>query len=150
MRQARSSKKIGFTIGKFAPFHKGHSYLIETALKEMDEFYVVVYDTPQFNISMQTKINVIKKKYPNVKLIEAYNSPKQIGLDQKSVGIQMKYLSNLIKKIKPTHFYSSEDYGEYVAKYLNIENRIVDKERIKYPISATMIRNGECTDLKEE
>ena len=43
-------KKVGFTIGKFAPFHKGHEYLIETALKDMDEFYVVVYDTPELNI----------------------------------------------------------------------------------------------------
>ena len=137
-----SEEKIGFTIGKFAPFHKGHAYLIDTALKEMDKFYIVVYDTPQFNISMVEKLNVLKQKYPNIKLIEAYNSPKQIGLDSQSVEIQMKYLSNLIKDIKPTHFYSSEDYGEYVAKYLNIENRIVDKERIKYPISATMIRNG--------
>ena len=137
-----SEEKIGFTIGKFAPFHKGHAYLIDTALKEMDKFYIVVYDTPQFNISMVEKLNVLKQKYPNVKLIEAYNSPTQIGLDSESVSIQMKYLSNLIKDIKPTHFYSSEDYGEYVAKYLNIENRIVDKERIKYPISATMIRNG--------
>ena len=47
--------KRGFTIGKFAPFHKGHQYLIETALKEMDEFYVVVYDTPQFDIDIETK-----------------------------------------------------------------------------------------------
>ena len=30
-------KKIGFTIGKFAPFHKGHEFLIETGLKDMDE-----------------------------------------------------------------------------------------------------------------
>ena len=27
-------KKIGFTIGKFAPFHKGHEYLIKTALEQ--------------------------------------------------------------------------------------------------------------------
>ena len=45
-------KKVGFTIGKFAPFHKGHEYLIETALKDMDEFYVVVYDTPELNIKI--------------------------------------------------------------------------------------------------
>ena len=140
-----NSKKVGFTIGKFAPLHKGHEYLINTAINEVDEFYIVVYDTPQFNISMEEKLNVIKQKFPNVKLIEAYNSPNRIGLDSESVVIQMHYLSNLIKDIKPTHFYSSEDYGEYVAKYLNIENRIVDKERIKYPISATMIRNGEYT-----
>ena len=35
-------KKIGFTIGKFAPFHKGHQYLIETALKEMDKLIVIL------------------------------------------------------------------------------------------------------------
>ena len=28
--------KTGFTIGKFAPFHKGHEFLIESALKEVD------------------------------------------------------------------------------------------------------------------
>lgn len=27
-----NNKKIGFTIGKFAPLHKGHQFLIETAL----------------------------------------------------------------------------------------------------------------------
>ena len=36
---------IGFTIGKFAPLHKGHQYLIEKGIKEMDEFYVIVYET---------------------------------------------------------------------------------------------------------
>ena len=28
-------KKRGLTLGKFAPFHKGHEYLIETALEEV-------------------------------------------------------------------------------------------------------------------
>ena len=46
-------KKIGFTIGKFAPLHKGHQFLIETALKEMDEFYVVIYDTNVINIDVK-------------------------------------------------------------------------------------------------
>ena len=36
------NRKVGFTIGKFAPLHKGHQFLIETALKEMDEVYVVI------------------------------------------------------------------------------------------------------------
>ena len=34
-------KNIGFTIGKFAPLHKGHQYLIEKALEEMDEGQVL-------------------------------------------------------------------------------------------------------------
>ncbi len=136
-----NDKKIGFTIGKFAPFHKGHEYLIETALKDMDEFYVVVYDTPQLNINLDTKADWITKKFPNVKILKAFDSPKQYGLDQNSVNIQMEYLSKIIKDIPVNYFYSSEEYGKCVAQYLNIENVMVDRERVKYPISARMIRN---------
>lgn len=132
----------GFTIGKFAPLHKGHEYLIRTAINEMDDFYVIVYDDQFSEIDIETKINWIKKKFPTVKILKAYNSPKQYGLDEISVNIQMEYLKEIIGDIKFTHFYSSEEYGKYVAKYLNIENVLVDKERIKYNISATKIRKN--------
>ena len=135
-------KKVGFTIGKFAPLHKGHQFLIETAIKEMDEFYIVVYDTDLIKNSVQERAEWIKKLYPKVHIIYAFNSPKQYGLDKESVNIQMEYLSNLIKGVPVTHFYSSEPYGEKVAEYLNIENRIVDKERITVPISANIIRTN--------
>lgn len=54
-------KKIGFTIGKFAPFHKGHQYLIEKAIKEMDEFYVIVYETDVINIPVEVRADWIKE-----------------------------------------------------------------------------------------
>ncbi len=133
-------KKIGFTIGKFAPLHKGHQFLIETAMKEMDEFYIVVYDTELIKNSVQERADWIKKLYPKANIIYAFNSPKQYGLDKESVNIQMNYLSKLIKDVPVTHFYSSEPYGEKVAEFLNIENRIVDKERISFPVSASKIR----------
>lgn len=136
------NKNIGFTIGKFAPLHKGHQLLIETALKEMDELYVVIYDTDIISIDVKQRANWIKQLYPDVHIIYAYNSPQKYGLDDKSVKIQMEYLSQLIKGIPVTHFYSSELYGEKVADYLNIENRIVDLERKNIPISSTIIRKN--------
>lgn len=136
------NKNIGFTIGKFAPLHKGHQLLIETALKEMDELYVVIYDTDIISIDVKQRANWIKQLYPDVHIIYAYNSPHKYGLDDKSVKIQMEYLLQLIKGIPVTHFYSSELYGEKVADYLNIENRIVDLERKNIPISSTIIRKN--------
>ncbi len=135
-------KKIGFTIGKFAPLHKGHQYLIETALKEMDIFYVIVYDTDVINISSEIRAEWIKKLYPEVKIIIAHNPPSMYGLDYKSVQVQMKYLVNVLGNIKPTHFYSSEKYGIKVAEYMHIINREVDINRKLFPISATLIRNN--------
>ena len=132
---------IGFTIGKFAPLHKGHELVIETALKEVDEMYVVIYDTDLINIDIEKRASWIKKLYPQVKIIYAFNSPKQYGLDKESVDIQMTYLSNLIKDIPVTKFYSSEPYGKKVAEYLKIENREVDIEKKIIPISANKIRS---------
>ena len=135
-------EKIGFTIGKFAPFHKGHQYLIETALKEMDKMIVVVYDTNLINVNTQKRAEWIKELYPNVEIKFAHNPPSKYGLDEESIKIQMEYLSNIMKNEKPTHFYSSEKYGECVAKYMNIVDRRVDNERNKVPVRATCIREN--------
>lgn len=142
------NKKIGFTIGKFAPLHKGHQLVIETALKEVDELYVVVYDTDLIGISVEQRAKWIKSLYPKVKIIYAYNSPKKYGLDRESVNIQMTYLSNLLSGIPVTHFYSSEPYGEKVAEYMHIENRLVDIEKKQIPISASLIRADLNTNSK--
>lgn len=134
--------KIGFTIGKFAPLHKGHQYLIEKGMKEMDEFYVVIYETNVIKIPIEERAKWIKDIYPNVKILYAKNPPSQYGLDEKSVKIQTDYLRSIIKKIPVTHFYSSELYGKFVARDLQIEEIEVDRLRKKYSISATQIRNN--------
>lgn len=137
-----NNKKIGFTIGKFAPFHKGHQYLIETALNEMDKVIVVVYDTDIIDVSTEKRAEWIKKIYPDVEIRLAHNPPSKYGLDDESVNIQMKYLYNIVGDEKITHFYSSEEYGACVAKYMNIVDRRVDNNRKKVPIHASQIRNS--------
>ena len=136
------NKKICFTIGKFAPLHKGHQLVLETALKEMNEVYCVVYDTDIIDIDVKQRAEWIKRLYPKVHILYAYDSPKQYGLDKKSVNIQMKYLSSIIENIPVTHFYSSEPYGEKVADYLKIKNRTVDLEKKSIPVNATIIRDN--------
>ena len=135
-------KKIGFTIGKFAPLHKGHQFLIEKALREMDEFYVVVYETNLIKNNMEQRASWIKELYPSVKILYAKNPPSKYGLDEESVKIQIDYLKSIIKQIPVTHFYSSEKYGEFVAKYMNVVDVRVDPERISVPISSTKIREN--------
>ena len=90
LREGRNIlSKTGFTIGKFAPLHKGHQYLIETAIKEMDEVYVVVYETDLIDIPVEQRADWIRKLYPSVNVIIAKNPPKQYGMDEESVKIQI-------------------------------------------------------------
>lgn len=135
------NKKVGFTIGKFAPLHKGHQFLIETALKEMDKFIVVIYETNLIDIGLEKRAEWIKSLYPNVEIRYAINPPSKYGLDEESVNVQMEYLSKIISDINPTHFYSSEEYGRCVADYLNINDRRIDSKKEVVPVSATQIRN---------
>ena len=138
----KENKKIGFTIGKFAPLHKGHQFLIETALKEMDKMIVIVYDTDLIDIPTEKRAEWIKELYPNVEIKYGFNPPKQYGLDDESVKIQMEYLTKIIGDERPTHFYSSEKYGASVAKYMNLVDRRVDNEREIVPIRATIVREN--------
>ena len=131
--------KVGFTIGKFAPLHKGHEALIEKGIKENDEFYILINETDLSNVPIETRAEWIKKLYPKVHIILGKNPPKQFGMDEESIKIQTNYLKNIFKDIPVTAFYSSEEYGKYVARDLNVENVIVKKE---IPISATAIRNN--------
>lgn len=138
-------KKIGLTIGKFAPFHKGHEYLIQNALKQVEKLYILVYDTDVTDISTTSRKEWIEKifKGENIEVIEAKRPPSQYGMDKKSVAIQVNYIVELLKKIKAepiTHFFSSEEYGKFVAKALNAENVVIDKKRVNIPICATHIR----------
>ena len=131
--------KIGFTIGKFAPFHKGHEFLLDTAVKEMDKVYVLINDTNVTNIPLEERAEWIKKLYPNVNVILGKNPPKKYGMDEESIKVQTDYLKEVFKNIPVTHFYSSEEYGKYVARELKVIDRRVEKE---IPISATKIRNN--------
>ena len=108
----------------------------------MDKFYVVIYETAVTKVPIETRANWIKHMYPQVELIYAQNPPSQYGLDEKSVKIQTDYLKEIVKEIGVTHFYNSEPYGKFVARDLGIEEIQVDRQRQKYPISATMIRNN--------
>ncbi|WP_375031782.1 AAA family ATPase [Flavobacterium sp. LAR06] len=132
--------KVGLTLGKFAPFHKGHQLLIETAIKEMDEVIVLIYDDPVINISLATRASWIREIYPNIVVIEGVNSPNDTGYTAEIMKIQEDYVLSVLDNRNISHFYSSEPYGEHMSIALNAINRQVDVSRNIVPISATKIR----------
>ena len=140
-------KKIGLTIGKFAPLHKGHEYLIEQAIKQVDKLYILIYETDLIHIDIKQREEWIKSIFKDDKVItiQAINPPRRYGMDKESIAIQLEYIKKVLEEERIegiTHFFSSEEYGIYVARMLNAENVIVDKERINIHIKATDIREN--------
>ena len=135
------ARKRGLALGKFAPLHKGHQLLIETALREMDELVVIVYDCPETSlVPLTIRADWIRRLYPTVQVIEAWDGPVEVGDTQEIKTTHEDYVLLHLQLGEITHFYSSEFYGEHMSRSLGAVNRIVDYDRKVVPVSATKIR----------
>lgn len=66
----------GMTLGKFAPLHRGHQHVIETALRENDHVIVLIYAAPDIKCSpLEVRSHWIRQLYPQVEVIEAIDGP---------------------------------------------------------------------------
>lgn len=133
--------KIGLTLGKYAPLHKGHEYVIQTALAEMDQVIVMVYHCPEtISIPLHVRAQWIRDLFPNVEVVEATDSPTEVGDTPEIKKLNEDYILRRIGDRGVTHFYSSEFYGDHVSKALGAVNRLVDEDRTRFPVSGTLLR----------
>ena len=137
--------KIGLVIGKFTQFHNGHMDLLNFAFTIVDKLFVVVYHSPdKTSIPLEERAQWIRSFFPheNMIVIEGWNAPNQHEDTPEVRRIQEDYLGSVLSGVNLTHIISSEEYGDHLSKYFRIENVIYDMDRVKRPISSTMIREN--------
>ena len=115
--------KTGLTLGKFAPLHKGHCFLIDTALSEVDELVVLIYTSSVTDIPLNIRSGWIKHLYPQVKVIECWDGPEGYSSERSFEIEQEEYIKKVTKGLSFTHFYSSESYGKHVSETLGAIDR---------------------------
>lgn len=130
----------GLTLGKFAPFHRGHQMLVETALGEVDELVVMIYATDVIDVPLQIRAGWIRKLYPTVRIIEAWDGPAGYGNTPEICREQENYILYKLNGLRITHFYSSEFYGDHVSRALGAVDRRIDEARTAVPIGGTALR----------
>jgi HTH-type transcriptional regulator, transcriptional repressor of NAD biosynthesis genes len=130
----------GLTLGKFAPFHRGHQMLVETALNEVDELIVMVYATSVTDVPLQVRAGWIRALYPTVRIIEAWDGPDGYGDTPEICREQENYILEKLNGLDITHFYSSEFYGDHVSRALSAVDRRIDEARTAVPVSGTVLR----------
>ncbi len=138
-----SSIKRGLTLGKYAPFHRGHQLVLDTALAEMDEILAIIYDCPETTpVPLSVRANWIRRLYPGVQVVEAWDGPTEVGDSPEIRQRHEDYVLSRLRITGITHFYSSEFYGEHMSQALGAVNRLVDTGRQRVPVSATDIRTA--------
>lgn len=140
------SQRTGLILGKYAPFHKGHQLVMETALRETDRVICLIYDTPLTDVPLQVRAAWIQRLHPGATVIQCWDGPDGHGLDPENEKRQNDYILKVLDERlggqKITHFFSSEPYGASVARALNAKDRRVDEARARVPVSGTMIREN--------
>jgi len=72
--------KIGLTLGKVAPLHKGRRALIERGIEGTEGFLVLIYDSPEVtSIPLEVRAGWIRELYPHVEVIDARGGPSIVG-----------------------------------------------------------------------
>lgn len=134
----------GLTLGKYAPFHKGHQYVIETALDEMDDVVVIIYDCPDTTeIPLSVRADWIRDLYPTIDVIEGWTLPtSRAHGDREKEREHEDAIREALDGREINAFYSSEPYGDHMSDALSAKDRRVDPERETVPISGTKIRDS--------
>jgi NadR type nicotinamide-nucleotide adenylyltransferase len=131
----------GLVLGKFAPLHKGHQFLIDTARAESDRVIVIIYDAPDVTTApLPFRARWIRTLYADVQVLEAWDGPTEVGNSPETMAKHEDYILQILGGTSISTFYSSEFYGDHVSRALGAEDRRIDPNRERIPVSATAIR----------
>lgn len=124
----------GLVIGKFLPPHKGHHYLIDTALAASQHVDVLVCDRNGQPYPAELRAAWLRERHPraHVRVIP------DIGDDDNSE--RWAQYTKAILGYTPDAVFTSEDYGDPYAHFLGCRHVLVDKARSRVPISGTIVR----------
>ena len=126
--------KTGFVVGKFYPPHRGHKYLIDTARAAVDHLTVMICGKPEYAIPTDIRAAWLREIHPDVDVIEVVDAID----DDDSEG-----WANFVRETLgyvPDLVFTSEDYGDPFCRFLGSRHVLVDKARIAFPCSGTLVR----------
>jgi NadR type nicotinamide-nucleotide adenylyltransferase len=125
---------LGVVIGKFLPPHRGHRFLIETALSRCERVVVIVCGKPADPVPPDLRAGWLRELLPaaEVLLID----------DRYDENDSRVWAENTVRWLgrAPDAVFTSEDYGDRYAAYLGCVHVRVDQARMTVPCSGTAVR----------
>lgn len=129
----------GLVWGKFLPLHAGHVHLIETALAATDELVVVLGARRDEPIPRATREGWLRELFPTAD-IRAHWDDLPVDYDDPAVwDLQLAQLREVVPEDVDVVF-TSEAYGDELARRLAARHVCVDLTRTTYPVSGTAVR----------
>lgn len=137
MNKKQLKFKTGLVIGKFYPPHKGHKFLIDTAVSQCEHVTIILCWNPTETIPGELRGQWLKQIHPTVtvKVLE------DTVLDDDDSKAWAKFTIDYLG-FAPEAVFTSEDYGHAYSKFMGSIHVQVDKARQTVPISGTLVRSN--------
>ena len=130
----------GLILGKFLPPHAGHLHLIETAQGMVDALTVLVCSLEREPIPGAQRVAWLRELVPGVRVVLlAEELPSEPQDDPRFWELWMDAIARSIGFV-PDIVFTSEDYGDELARRLGSRHVLVDRARSAVPISGWAIR----------
>lgn len=137
--------KSAYVLGKFFPFHLGHKFLIDTALKYSRKVTVLVGTLITESIPGEIRYNWIKDTYKDNDRVTVKWCNEDLPQYPEEHTDFWNIWVDVVKRYCPSDIdviFTSELYGEPYAKNLGIKHHLVDLERNNFPVSGTLSRTN--------
>jgi NadR type nicotinamide-nucleotide adenylyltransferase len=130
----------GMILGKFMPIHKGHQYLIDFASERVEQLTVIVGTLASEPIPGALRYGWVKELYPEVNVQHCTDENPQYPHEHPDFwDIWVDSIRKFIPQ-GPDIVFTSEEYGDELARRLGAQHILCDSSRRRVPVSATEIR----------
>lgn len=155
---------LGLVVGKFAPLHFGHEWLVHQAVTQCERLLILSYSKPEYDrCDVARRRHWLNSRFPehecwviDDELVERHCerlgvAARSIPLNTAEDSVHQDWLAWFLRDVmqrQPDAMFCSEDYGASCARTLTrafgkeVKAVLVDRERMRVPISATEIRHS--------
>lgn len=137
-------------MGKFAPLHRGHQLLIETAARQVDELHVWVYSRPDLpRLPAPVRAQWLRQIYGvaiggcqlHVRALTPEEYPPLPPNDAPDFA-HREFVRQLLLELglRIDVVFTSEAYGPGFAEHIGAAHVLVDEARQQLPVSGTRLR----------
>ncbi len=141
----------GLVIGKFYPPHAGHHFLIRTAARHCEQLTVVVLPSSGESIPLPLRLQWLRHAYADWPHVQITGVMDDLAVDYHDDHLWAAHVElmregiRLADRLRPTTrpvdaVFTSEPYGEEMARRFDATPVCLDPCRDVYPVSGTRVR----------
>ncbi|MFC7758283.1 AAA family ATPase [Catellatospora bangladeshensis] len=133
----------GMVVGKFYPPHAGHHHLIRAAAAACARVTVVVAPSSGESIPLETRLAWLREEHADTPWVRFAGRYDDTRIDYGDPAVWDAHCAVFREAVGPDPVdavFSSEKYGDELARRFNAVHVEVDAPRLAYPVSGTAVR----------